>query len=85
MYDGEYEFDIFDNETVNRSIEKGARFVMSDWFFLLYLPILNFMLIVIFGKYILSGIMYPYQNSIIREELDRSNATKFGQEFAHYL
>jgi hypothetical protein len=29
--------------------------------------------------------MYPYQNSIIRETLDRNNGKRFGEEFSHYL
>lgn len=52
---------------------------------LLYLPIFNFILITLIGRYILSAIRYPYQNAIIRESLDRGNSSKFGQEFAHYL
>jgi hypothetical protein len=57
----------------------------SPWFFLLYLPILSFVLLVTIGRYALSGILYPYQNAFARESLDRGNATKFGEEFAHYL
>jgi len=30
-------------------------------------------------------VLFPYQNAFIREALDRTNATKFGEEFAHYL
>lgn len=39
----------------------------------------------ILGRYMLTGILYPYQNAIGRETLDRNNATKFGEEFEHYL
>jgi len=51
----------------------------------MFLPLLNFFLIVLIGRYALSGIMYPYQNAVIREELDRNNASRFGHEFSHYL
>ena len=60
-------------------------FVDSNWFYILYLPILTFILIAAIGRYALSGILYPYQNAYARESLDRGNATKFGEEFAHYL
>lgn len=33
----------------------------------------------------LSGILYPYQNSFIRENLDRQNNYKFGLEFINFL
>ena len=51
----------------------------------MYLPIFNLILILTIGKYVLSAMLYPYQNSIVREILDRTNANKFGSEFAHYL
>jgi hypothetical protein len=60
-------------------------FVESGWFYILYTPILTFILIATMGRYILSGILYPYQNAFARESLDRSNASKFGEEFGHYL
>lgn len=60
-------------------------FLDSKWFYLLYTPILSFILITAIGRYALSGILYPYQNAFARESLDRGNATKFGEEFAHYL
>ena len=31
------------------------------------------------------GILYPYQNSVARESLDRGNAAKFGEDFCHHL
>jgi hypothetical protein len=62
-----------------------VNFVDSQWFYLLYLPILTFVLMTAIGRYALSGILYPYQNAFARESLDRGNATKFGEEFAHYL
>lgn len=63
----------------------GADFIESKWFYLMYMPILTFIMLAVLGRYILSGILYPYQNAYARESLDRSNATKFGEEFAHYL
>jgi hypothetical protein len=47
--------------------------------------VINFILIITIGRYLLSSMLYPYQNSIIREGLDRNNASRFGQEFSHYL
>ena len=52
---------------------------------MLYVPIINIFLTKILGNYILSAVLFPYQNAYIREALDRTNATKFGEEFAHYL
>ena len=63
----------------------ASDFIDSPWFYLLYAPILTFILIAAIGRYALSGILYPYQNAFARESLDRGNATKFGEEFAHYL
>ena len=57
----------------------------NPWVYLLYLPVLNYILLQSVGRYILIGCIYPYQNSIIREQLDRTNNLKFGQEFAKYL
>ena len=37
------------------------------------------------GRYVVTCIYYPYQNSMQRESLDRSLNHKFGQEFAHFL
>ena len=44
---------------------------LSYLFYLLYLPGINMVMILAVGRYILSGILYPYQNSIIRESIDR--------------
>ena len=62
-----------------------AQFVETDWYYLLYVPVFNVLLIYIIGSYALSGITYPYQNALIRESLDRGNAAKFGDEFAHFI
>lgn len=37
------------------------------------------------GQHILSAIMYPYQNSILKESLDRMSNLRFGQEQARLL
>ena len=37
-----------------------VRFAGSNWFYVMYLPILNFLLIIWIGRYALSAIMYPY-------------------------
>ena len=60
-------------------------FVTSYWYYAAFLPVINIVFTYIIGCYILTGLLYPYQNSIGRETLDRNNATKFGEEFEHYL
>jgi hypothetical protein len=55
------------------------------FYLLLLLPGINSLLILAAGRYILSGILYPYQNFIIRESLDRANNGKFGEDFGHFL
>lgn len=62
-----------------------VQFVGSDWYYLLYVPLFNVLLIYIMGSYALSAITYPYQNALVRESLDRGNAAKFGDEFAHFI
>lgn len=57
--------------------------IKYSWLF--YIPVINILIMFVVGRYILSAIMYPYQNSIIRETLDRNNAKRFGEEFSHYL
>lgn len=57
----------------------------SLWYCFLYWPALNFLLIFFIGRWVLVGILYPYQNYIIRETLDRANNTKFGEDFIHFL
>ena len=39
----------------------------------------------VIGRYIISGIFYPYQNAILSESLDRQGTLRFGGEFAHYI
>ena len=56
-------------------------FVSSYWYYVTFIPVINIVLTYIVGKYVLTGLLYPYQNSIGRETLDRNNATKFGEEF----
>lgn len=55
------------------------------FYLLLLLPGINSLIILAVGRYILSGILYPYQNFIIRETLDRTNNGKFGEDFGHFL
>lgn len=43
------------------------------------------MLTFLIGRWIIAGVLYPYQNFIIRETLDRANNTKFGEDFIHFL
>ena len=59
---------------VSEHIEKPLLY----WFSLLFLPLFNLILIVWLGRYLLSGILYPYQNYFVREGLDRFNNLKFG-------
>ena len=37
-----------------------GKFVKSPWFYCMYVPVLNFILFLIIGRYALSGILYPY-------------------------
>lgn len=53
--------------------------------YLLYLPSIFFIMIVIIGRYALSGVLYPYQNYIMKDTLFRQNNIKFGYQFSHYL
>lgn len=62
-----------------------GKLIVSKWLYLTYLPVLNYILTMVIGRYVLSGILYPYQNAYAREHLDRGNASKFGEEFSHYL
>ena len=39
--------------------------------YMLYLPVINLILLQIVGRFILLSFIYPYQNSIFRENLDR--------------
>lgn len=58
----------------------------SGWWLLLYIPLLNLLLLQLAGRYILlSFVIYPYQNSVMREQLDRSNNARFAEEFSYYL
>jgi len=60
-------------------------YLPEDWFWplcLLYFPALVTFLLDIVGRHILSAIMYPYQNSILKESLDRMSNLRFGQEQA---
>jgi hypothetical protein len=59
-------------------VDKSIDILSSPYFNLAYIPVLNFILLVVIGRYVLSAIRYPYQNAIIRESLDRSNSSKFG-------
>lgn len=69
----------------NPRVDNFIKTIAHPLSFLIILPIVNLLVMTILGRYILSAIRYPYQNAIIRESLDRGNASKFGQEFAHYL
>ena len=61
-------------------------FVGTPYYFcLVYIPLINFLLFILVGRYVLSAILFPYQNSVIRETLDRNNSAKFGEEFSHQL
>ena len=54
------------------------------WFLTFLLP-LNIVIEQVIGRYIICLFFYPYQNSLTREQIDRSNNLKFGQEFSHFL
>ena len=61
-------------------------FVGTPYYFcLVYIPLINFLLFILVGRYVLSALLFPYQNSVIRETLDRNNSAKFGEEFSHQL
>ena len=70
-----------DSELAKTIVEIGR----SWWIWFAYIPLLNVVLIYLVGHYALTTLLYPYQNSIIREALDRNNSTKFGEEFCDYL
>lgn len=57
----------------------------SWWIWFAYIPVVNIVLIYLFGSYAITTLLYPYQNSFIREALDRNSSTKFGEEFSNYL
>lgn len=77
---------IDDEEGFKKELLEGLEwFVSSYWYYVAFIPVVNIALTYLIGKYILTGLLYPYQNSIGRETLDRNNATKFGEEFEHYL
>ena len=78
------QFEIED-ENFKIVLEALEWFVSSYWYYLAFVPIINIVLTYIIGKYVLSGLLYPYQNSIGREALDRSNSTRFSEEFEHFL
>ena len=70
---------------VKTLLEALEWFVSSYWYYVAFIPAINILLTYIIGHYVLSGLLYPYQNSLGRETLDRNNATRFGEEFEHYL
>jgi hypothetical protein len=55
------------------------------WYCSLFLPGFNFIAILLVGKYILSCMLYPYQNLIFGETQDIGNNYRFGEEFTHSL
>ena len=60
-------------------------YLPEEWFWPLcvfYIPALMTILFDIIGRHVLSAIMYPYQNSILKESLDRMSNLRFGQEQA---
>lgn len=44
----------------------------------LYVPALMTIVLDVVGRHILAAIMYPYQNSILKESLDRMSNLRFG-------
>ena len=78
------EDDVIANTVLGESVWRSATF-KNPLPYLLYLPAINGLLIVWIGRYALSGILYPYQNSVIKESLDRQNNIKFGMELSHFL
>lgn len=60
----------------------------TNWsylFLLTLLPIINILGFIAGGRYILSAMMYPFQNSIVSESLNRQNNYKLGIEFGLFL
>jgi ABC-type phosphate transport system auxiliary subunit len=51
----------------------------------MYIPVVSYILLRVLGKYTISSILYPYQNSITRESLDRGNSAKYGDDLSHLL
>jgi hypothetical protein len=60
-------------------------FAFSNFVWLLYFPPVFFLLILITGRYALSGILYPYQNYFIKDTLDRQTNLRFGGEMQHSI
>ena len=53
---------------------------------LINLPAINLIFLIILGRYsILSFGVYPYQNSLMKEQLERSNSARFSDEFAYFV
>lgn len=76
---------VLENLLTKEVYTKLMQLVSSHWYFLVYVPVFNLVTFLIVGRYLLSAALYPYQNSICREFLDKNNARIFGEEFAHYL
>ena len=57
----------FDEEDLKNNMMGYHEVLESPFLYLLYLPVLNFLFVLIVGRYVLIGCIYPYQNSIIRE------------------
>ena len=49
-----------ENSTLNYLLNVLISFTCTNWIYLCYLPVVNFILTMTIGKYALSGILYPY-------------------------
>ena len=56
----------------SKASETLAEIGNAWWIWLAYIPLINFILVFIIGRYGLTTLLYPYQNSMIRESLDRT-------------
>jgi len=49
-----------EDENLQNYVDTAILVVASPWFYLMYLPIVSWILTLIIGKYALSAILYPY-------------------------
>lgn len=56
LRDSVYIINLFNDE----QLDKLHEVVESNWYYLVYLPVANFIAIVVVGRYILSAMLYPY-------------------------
>ena len=75
-----------DEHDLAGSAPKIWKALRSHWFLFLYMPVINLVGLIVFGRYALFSFgVYPYQNSLMWEQLERSNNARFAEKFAYFL